>query len=64
MSEIIYPDIKVGETSDSIVMKSNTGYYVGTYYREEFGLVPNSRDSDYFATHAEAQSYLNYISGR
>jgi len=55
------PPMQVGETSQPCVMKSAAGYYVGTYYRESFGPVPNSRDSEYFSTAEEAQSYLNSL---
>lgn len=61
MSDLKYPTLKVGEASNLCVMMSAAGYYVGTYYREDFGLVPNTRDSGYFATAKEAESYLIYL---
>jgi hypothetical protein len=50
--------------SDLKIMKSPAGYYVGTTYnaagREGFD-EPGSRDSDYFATEAEAQAFLSRL---
>lgn len=60
-NELTYPtDTKVGEYSELCVMKSAAGYYVGTYFMEDFGLVPGSRDSGYYATYEEAQRLLDY----
>jgi hypothetical protein len=50
--------------SDLQVLRSGAGWYVGTTYvnRDENGQVtfiePGSRDSDYFATEAEAAEFL------
>lgn len=45
------------------VMKSAAGYYIGTEYRtvedDHTFLEPGSRDSEYFASAAEAQDALN-----
>ncbi len=44
------------------VMKSNAGYYVGTYYNNPDGYQePGSRDSGYFATAEEAEQELKEI---
>lgn len=49
-------------TSEFMVMKSFAGWYVGTMYRhkDEHGEweEPNSRETEYFATEAEAQAAL------
>jgi len=52
-SEHLYTELQV--------LQSAAGYYVGTLYKEDFGLVPGSRDSDYFATAEEAEKYLQSL---
>ncbi len=49
--------------TDMQVLKSPAGYYVGTLYDDlEIGsFVPGSRDTDYFATRAEAEKALAEI---
>lgn len=54
-------DIAIHTYGPLTVLRSAAGYYVGTLYREPLGLVPGSRDSDYFPSFQQAQSYLNYI---
>lgn len=54
-------DIAIHTYGPLTVLRSAAGYYVGTLYREPLGLVPGSRDSDYFRTFREAKSYLDYI---
>ena len=48
--------------SEMQVLRSGAGYYVGTTYTGPDGFVePGSRDSGYFATHDEAQKYLDMV---
>jgi len=48
--------------SDLQVLKSGAGWYVGTIYTGPDGfLEPGSRDTDYFATEAEAAEYLKQL---
>ena len=48
--------------SDLQVLQSNAGYYIGTTYNDpEIGIVPGSRDSEYFPTEREAQLELESI---
>jgi hypothetical protein len=44
--------------SELTVMRSAAGYYVGSYYSEDFGSVPGTRDSGYFASETEAAAEL------
>ena len=49
--------------SEFKVMHSNAGWYVGTTYLEEIGeeyqaQVPNTRETGYFATQADAEAAL------
>jgi hypothetical protein len=45
--------------SDMRVMKSGAGFYIGTIHNDpDFGEEPGSRDSDYFSTKEEAESFL------
>ena len=59
-------DIMRGYELPLQVLRSAAGFYVGTeYYDAEFGcLVPNSRDSDYFATREQAQTYLSQLNNQ
>jgi hypothetical protein len=47
--------------TDLQVMHSPAGYYIGTYYRDESGLEPGTRDSNYFATRESAQVMLDHL---
>ena len=51
---------KDGDVSESQVLQSAAGFYIGTTYYDEFmkGWFPNSRDSMYFNTRAEAERFL------
>ena len=42
-----------------MVLKSPAGYYIGTIYEDPAGFQePGSRDSDYFDTRAQAETFL------
>lgn len=57
--ETILSGVSVDEnTSEFMVLRSAAGYYVGTMYKEEYGWVPNSRETGYFATKEEAEEAL------
>lgn len=45
--------------SELKVMRSNAGYYIGTTYMEEYGEVPNTRETGYFRTKEEAIKALS-----
>lgn len=48
-----------GNYSELQVMQSGAGWYIGTIYTGADGFQePGSRDSDYFATEAEAAEFL------
>lgn len=49
--------------SELQVMRSGAGWYIGTLYTDpkDGFREPGSRDSDYFATEAEATSYLKLL---
>lgn len=48
--------------SKLMVLSSAAGYYVGTIYTDEDGFQdPGSRDSGYFKTREDAESYLEYL---
>ena len=50
--------------SDLQVLRSGAGYYVGTIYTGPEGFKePGSRDSGYFTTAEDAQTYLEMILG-
>jgi hypothetical protein len=48
------------EISEFKVMRSAAGWYIGTECLEEYGWVPNSRESGYFETEEEAQRELEF----
>ena len=51
-----------GRYSEMQVLRSAAGYYVGTIYRNPEGYVePGSRDSGYFRTKEEAQTFLDKV---
>jgi len=51
-----------GRYTDLMVLRSAAGWYVGTLYNDPAGFQDaGSRDSDYFATEAEAAEYLRQI---
>ncbi len=46
--------------SEFMVLESNAGWYVGTLYYGEDGLTePNTRETGYFPTEADAQDALD-----
>lgn len=50
--------------SELQVLKSAAGYYVGTLHTDENGFTePGSRDSGYFRTKSEAQTFLTTVHG-
>lgn len=50
-------NLKEGEISAPVVMKSAAGYYVGTYVMSDGLLCPNERFSDYMCEE-DAKSWL------
>lgn len=57
--------------SDTMVMESAAGFYLGQAYLEEDmpgdpnnGGMPYCRESDYFGTRKEAQRYLDYLNNQ
>jgi hypothetical protein len=60
--ESLGPDDE-GTYSDLQVLKSNAGYYIGTIFTSHDGFKePESRDSGYYRTEAEAQRALDDLS--
>lgn len=48
--------------SDLKVLSSGAGFYVGTVHTDPSGFTePGSRDSDYFGTPEEAQTFLDDV---
>ena len=53
--------------SDLMILRSNAGFYVGTYYNEkdDDGEIvwsePGTRDSEYFPTKEDAEEYLQQV---
>jgi hypothetical protein len=48
--------------SELKVLRSGAGYYIGTIYRNPEGFEePGSRDTHYFRTEEEAQTYLDML---
>lgn len=57
--ESLGPDSE-GTYTDLQVCQSAAGYYIGTMFKSHDGFIePGSRDSEYFATHKEAQEALD-----
>lgn len=51
-----------GNYTELMVLRSAAGWYVGTLYNDPAGFQDaGSRDSNYFATEAEARDYLKTI---
>ena len=57
--------------SDTMVMQSAAGYYLGRAYLEadmqgdpNDGGMPYCRESDYFASQERAQKYLDYLNNQ
>ncbi|MCK9293178.1 hypothetical protein M0P25_03825 [archaeon] len=65
MKSIMLTNIQVEDPenySDMKVMKSNAGYYVGTWYNNPKGFKDHgTRDSQYFKNYEEAEEFLKYV---